>query len=59
MALRGHKSSRSSNAESITHFPSFLATRGNVWHDMECNKWENEKWIKMYPFYIQETRVPS
>jgi cathepsin L len=35
MALRGHKSSRSSNAESITHFPSFLATRGNVWHDME------------------------
>jgi len=34
MGLRGHKSSRSSNAESITHFPSFLATRGNVFHDM-------------------------
>mmetsp|Transcript_102337 Transcript_102337/g.289874 ORF Transcript_102337/g.289874 Transcript_102337/m.289874 type:complete len:445 (+) Transcript_102337:115-1449(+) len=34
-ALRGHKSSRSSNAESITQFPSFLATRGNVFHDRE------------------------
>jgi len=33
MRLRGHKSSRSGKPESITHFPSLLATRRNVFRD--------------------------
>jgi len=33
MMLRGHKPSRSGKAESITHFPSLLATRRNIFHD--------------------------
>jgi len=34
MRLRGHKSSRNRDAESVTHFPSLLATSGNVFHNV-------------------------